>query len=122
MKESIYKKNHSPDIDAEFSIASSFGRVKLGRNYIFWKKGLHWYYQELRQVQRAFRRVEAVNARLCCSNVNFDIQKLVLILKDAAELELVIGDDGPWEAEKLYEALQERQPGICYGKQTGSDR
>lgn len=116
MKEQIYKKNEVPGLDTEFAAASAFGKVRMGTDYIFWKKGFRWYFLDLKNVQRAFRRVEAVDAKMCCGNVNFDIQKLVFILKDGTELELMIGDAMPREAEKLYQTLQKQKPGLLYGK------
>lgn len=116
MREWLYQRNKQPTMDEEFFGASSFGKVKLGTDYIFWKKEFRWYFLELSNVQRAFRRVEAVNTKMCCGNVNFDIQKLVFVLKDTTEIELVIGDTSPQDAKKLYEMLQKRQPDIIYGK------
>lgn len=116
MEEQVYKKNQIPALDEEFSLAASYGKVKLGKNYIFWKKGLRWHYLELQNVQRAFRRIEAVNAGLCCGKASFDIQKLVLILRNSTELDLVIGDAMPREAEKLYAQMQKQQQRILFGK------
>ena len=53
---------------------------------------------------------------MCCGNVNFDIQKLVIELKDGTSCELVVSEGVPREAEVLYYALQNQRPEILYGK------
>ncbi len=116
--ETVYKKGENEFADREFAAASQYGKVKLADKMIFWKKGLRWYGIGLECVERAFRRIETVNAKLCCGKVNFDIQKLVLILKDSTELELLVGEGTPKEAELLFEKFREKnaETGILFGK------
>ena len=111
-----YKKGENTIRDQEFIAGEPYGKVKLAENTIFWKQGLRWHCLDLSGVRQAFRRVEAVNTKMCCGNVNFDIQKLVLILQNGTELELLIGEGTLREAEKLFEKMKEKHPGIQYGK------
>lgn len=111
-----YEYGSNKEADSEFDEASVFGKVKMGQRYIFWKRGLRWSFVEIAKVQRAYRRIEAVKSKMCCGNVNFDIQKLVLLLKDGACLELLIGEGTPKEAEALYRKLSSENPQIQYGK------
>lgn len=111
-----YRKKEMELTDQEFESSSRYGKIKLGENRIFWKKGFSWYQVEFDKIYRIYRRIEAVDTKMCCGNVNFDIQKLVLVLKDGTEVEALIGDGMPREAEVLYEKLKERAPEICYGK------
>lgn len=113
-----YQKNVNNLADREFENSSLYGKVRLGENSIFWKKGFSWYCVNLKEVNRIFRRIEAVDTKMCCGNVNFDIQKLVLILKDGTELEALIGDGLIREAEVLYKRLQGQAQGILFGKET----
>lgn len=117
-KEKTYSYSRGLDAaaDQDFMQGAAYGRVKLGRKYIFWKKGFRWYTVEITHVQRAYRRVEAVDTKMCCGNVNFDIQKLMLCLDDGAVLELLIGEGTLREAEGLYRDLQAAHPEIEYGK------
>lgn len=71
---------------------------------------------ELAGIRRAYRRVEEVNSKMCCGNVNFDIQKLVLVLEEEVCVEVLIGDGIPKEAEALYKKLKDENPQIQYGK------
>ena len=113
----VYRKKEDAHADQEFAQASQYGKVKIGKDLIFWKKGLKWNVTDLDGVTRAFRRIEAVDAKMCCGNVNFDVQKLVLVRKDGEELELLIGEGTVREADALYQRLQESRPEITYGKE-----
>lgn len=118
MNTTVYRRKENPEIDQEFKGAPFYGKVKIGNRHIFWKKGFRWLMIEMEKVQRAYRRIEAVDSKMCCGNVNFDIQKLVLILSDNTSLELFIGEGMPKEAEALYENLKSEYPQIHYGKYT----
>ncbi|MBQ8263620.1 MAG: hypothetical protein IJY96_02455 [Oscillospiraceae bacterium] len=116
-KEYVYTRGISAARDADFSSAVPFGKAKLGKDSIFWKKGLKWYCLDFREAVRVFRRIAEVNARVCCGNSNFDIQMLVFIMFDGRELEVLIGDSlHRYEAENLYAALREAHPELHYGK------
>lgn len=115
-RECNYKKGENASLDQEFAAGQQYGKVKLADQYIFWKQGLRWKYERLEDVKQAFRRVEAVNTKMCCGSVNFDIQKLVLILKDETEQEILIGEGTLREAEKLFELMKEGHPEIRFGK------
>ncbi|MDO4323118.1 MAG: hypothetical protein Q4C61_11370 [Lachnospiraceae bacterium] len=117
LKEFRYQKNTDHLLDQEFEHSSRYGKVRLGDKNIFWKKGFSWYCVKLEEVVRSFRRIEAVDTKMCCGNVNFDIQKLVLILKDGTELEALVGDGMVKEAEILYERLKVCMPDIAFGKE-----
>ena len=116
LKNFMYKRGNDVSLDREFELGSRYGKVKLADETVFWKKGLKWYCLPLTEAKRAFRRIEAVDSKMCCGNVNFDIQKLVLILQDDTELELLIGEGTPREAELLYEKLQSKDCGLVFGK------
>lgn len=116
MNTAVYRRGECQETDQEFKEAPFYGKVKIGCRHIFWKKGFRWSMAELEKVQRAYRRIEAVDSKMCCGNVNFDIQKLVLILKDNTEIEILIGEGMPREAEALYEKMKTEYPQISYGK------
>lgn len=116
LKKYVYTKGANAAADQDFELDTSYGRVKLGNQFIFWKKGLRWYGVEVKNIERAYRRVEEVSTKICCGPANFDIQKLRLVLKDGEELELLVGEGNIREAEALYRELQEKHPQIQYGK------
>lgn len=116
LKPYIYVKGADAALDAEFTAACSYNKVKPGQTALFWKSGFRWYFIPLTQVQRIFRRVEPVYGKLCCGGKSFLIEWLVLILNDGSELVLHIGDDVKKQAQALLETLKEAHPEILYGK------
>ena len=115
MKQYLYIRQETPSLDTDFSSAVSYGKVKLGKNTIFWKKGFKWYHVELNQVQRIYRRVEHVYGKLCGGGDTYDIERLMLILKNGENVELVIGDRMAKDAIALMEHLKTSNPEIQYG-------
>lgn len=111
-----YTKGENTALDAQFTNAPAYGKIRPAETVLFWKSGLRWHQIPLDQIQRIFRRVEAVHGRLCCGGRNFIIEWLVLILQDGSELVLHIGDDVKKDAEALLEHLKATHPQIQYGK------
>lgn len=111
-----YKKNQISAVTEEFEQGSLYGKVKLGLDHIFWKKAFSWKYVSMAEIHRVYRRVEAVDTKMCCGKVNFDIQKLILELKDGTSCELLIGEGTPKEAEALWSVFKEQRPEILFGK------
>lgn len=116
IKQYSYRKGENSELDQEYQKEKSHGSIRFGDAHVFWKRGFRWYQVEADQIRRAYRRIEAADSKMCCGSVNFDIQKLVLILKDDTRLELMIGEGVPKEAEALYGEMQEKYPQIVYGK------
>lgn len=112
----IYRKNENSSLDEQFASSSNYGKVKLGSDCIFFRQGLKWNYISLENATRIFRRVEPVNTKMCCGNVNFDRQFLVVVTGDGEETEMLIGEGNVREAEALFEKLQSLHPDIRYGK------
>ena len=116
IKNYLYSPGKNIQIDEDFKQGFLRGKVKIGQEYIFWKKGLRWYVVPADQIIRAYRRIEEVCTRCCCGPTNFDTQKLVLELKNGEVLTLIIGDGVLREAEMLFDVMKERYPGLEYGK------
>lgn len=120
IKPYLFTKGTNPALDAEFSAAPAFSKVRPGQTVLFWKSGFRWYHIPFAHVERIFRRVEHVFGRLCCGGRNFDIEYLVLLLNDETELVIHIGDDVKRQAEALLRHLKEAHPELQYGKETNS--
>ena len=115
LKAYVYSKGTDAALDEEFASAPAYCKVKVGQNTLFWKAGLRWYRMPLANVQRIFRRVETVDTKMCCGSASFNIERLVLILTDGAEVEIYLGDDVEAKAKALLQALQETHPELQYG-------
>lgn len=112
-----YTKGVDSGLDADFSGAKAYCKVKPGQTAIFWKSGLHWYAIPLAKVQRIFRRVERMHIRACGGGRPFVSEWLVLVLPDEEELLLHIGDNEQKKAEALLQALKDMHPEMQYGKE-----
>ncbi len=117
MKKYTYIKNTDESVDREFSTAESYGQIKCGETVMFWKRGLKWYVISLSEVTRIYRRVEYVYGKICCGGDTYDMQRLVLVLKNGEELEIPVGDRMEKKAVELMEKLQKEHPEIQYGKE-----
>ena len=117
LKNYVYHHGKDETLDAEFASAATYGKIKLGKTAIFWKVTLRWFYLPLNMVQRVYRRVEEVNAKMCCGRANFDIQKLMLVLNDDTTLELYIGEVPREQAARLLQDLKNAHPELKYGKE-----
>lgn len=115
-KQYLYVKGHNPALDADFSEAVAYGKVKPGKTAVFWKSGFRWYTMPISDVQRVFRRVELIEGRLCCGGRTLWVEWLVLILNDGSELVIHIGEQIRKEAEALLQTLKDMHPQIQYGK------
>lgn len=114
----VYTKRKDTALDADFECGKTFGRVKLGKQAIFWELGFRWYAVPMSRIVRAYRRVEDTLTQIGCRPGVVGIQKLILILDDGSRLELQIGEGNKEEvAEGLYAALQQDQPQLKYGKE-----
>ena len=116
VKQYIYSKGTDAVLDADFSMAQAYGKVRPGQQAIFWKNGLRWYALPVANIQRFYRQLEPVIRRMCCGGKSFYIERLVLVLKNGEDLVVHIGDDIPKEAEALVAAMQKQHPQIHFGK------
>lgn len=121
LKSYLYRRGTDKALDSAFDSGSFYGALKLGGSVLFWKIAFRWYAIDLSHVQRVFRRVEPVFGKLCAGGSNYDIESLVLILEDGAELELLIGKNEIGnavrkDAQRLMQTLQEQFPQLQFGK------
>lgn len=117
LKDYVYHHGKNTALDAEFTSAAPYGKIKLGKDVIFWKVTLRWFALPLEKVQRVYRRVEEVNAKMCCGRANFDIQKLMLVLDEETTLELLISEGQEEPAVQLFAAIKKAHPELKYGKE-----
>lgn len=115
-KDCIYRRGQDAALDEAFASGTLYGKIKLSTDHIFWKVALRWFCLPLGRVRRVYRRVEEVNAKMCCGRANFDIQKLMLQLEDETLLELHIGENERDVAGRLFQALKEAHPELQFGK------
>ena len=116
--EFLYHAGQDVALDDSFAQAETYGKVKLGRNELFFKGTLRWYVVPFDRVLRIFRQQDHVYGKLCAGGQDYDVHLLMLVLDDGSPLQLHIGNDRPMllKAEQLYAAIQAAQPQLQYGK------
>ena len=117
LKPYLYTKGTDEQLDNEYAAAVKFGKIKLGATSLFWRAGLKQYVICLDNVQRIRRGINSVGGRRCAGGRNYDMEYLVLTLKDDTELVLHIIDDSKQTALDLMDALQKNHPELKYGKE-----
>lgn len=65
-------------LKADYEQSHEIGKVHLGNNILFVKKRLKVYYISYSEIYRAFRRVKAVPARICCGRGEIRLEYIVL--------------------------------------------
>lgn len=101
-------------LTAEYKAAREIGNVRMGELHLFLRSGLKKYYIPYHDVRRCFRRVQLVEARMCCGRGGFEIENLV-VCGDAGEL-IQAQLPGAKAAVILMNELQERIPEAEFGK------
>lgn len=116
LKQYAYSKGVDGVLDADFAAAKPCGRVRPGKQAIFWRSGLRWCVLPVSDIQRIYRRIQPVYGKLCCGGRSYFIEWLVLVQHSGEELVIRVGDDMSKEAEALLQTLRELHPHLQYGK------
>lgn len=100
-------------LSEEFRQGKKIGRARMGTTHIFWRSGLRQYALPLEKIDRAFQRVEPVQAKLCCGRANFDIRRLILCSGGREVGDLEFEDER--QILLLLRLLQEARPDMAIG-------
>ena len=98
----------------EYKQAREIGKLRLGQRNLFFRAGLKSYYVPYSDIERYFRRVMQVPAKMCCGKGNFEIENLV-ICGDGREL-AQIQLPGAKAAKIVMECLAELAPNAAVGR------
>lgn len=98
----------SQALEDDYKTARQIGVLRIGEESLFFRSGLKKYYMPYRSISRAFRRVIAVPAKLCCGSGDFEIENLVIA---SGETELAqIQLPGARAADEVMRVLKEKLP------------
>ena len=103
--------------NAEYKAGRRIGIIRLGRQHIFFRKGLTVYAAPYAQISRYFRRVLTVPARIgCCAGGELHIEHLVLCGGASGGRELAqIQVPGERAARILMDELRRLAPDAASG-------
>ncbi len=95
-------------LESDYKAAREIGVLRLGETGLFFRAGFKKYFIPYSSINRAFRRVIAVPAKLCCGSGSLEIENLV-VAKDDKEL-AQIQLPGTRAAEEVMRLLKEKMP------------
>jgi len=101
-------------LSEEYKAAHQIGKVFLGTNTFFIKKGFKVYYIGFSEIHRAFRRVKAVPTRICCGKGEIRLEYIVLCDKKNEIAEIYLPDERASTA--IINELQQKSPSTKIGK------
>ena len=99
-------------LETAYQNARSIGVLKIGENCLFFRSGFRTFYIPFADIRRVFRRVQLVQARMCCGRGNLSVENLV-ICGDKGEL-AQIQLPGEKAGIAALEELKTRIPGIPF--------
>lgn len=93
---------------AEYKAGREIGKIRLGRENLFFRNGLKTYFIPYVDIKRCFRRVMMVPAKLCCGKGELQVENLVIYdsEKEIAQIQL----PGTKAARILMEELKQLIP------------
>ncbi len=88
-------------------------KLELKDTSLTYKKSFRWNELAYEAIERAYLRVEAVNARMCCGVANFDMHFLMLKQKDGklAKIQFERGET----VEEILAKISEKNDKIIIG-------
>lgn len=104
-------------VQADYAAGREIGTARLGALYFHFRLRGHVYYIPYGALTRCFRRVELVQARMCCGKGNFEIENIVICGKDEQEI-AQIQLPGAKAGKILLEEIAKRAPACAIGKKT----
>ena len=105
----------------EYTQAREIGPVRVGEEHLFFRDRRKVYYIPYTQLERCFRRVLLIPAKMCCGRGDLAVEHLVLCAqgRELAQIRL----PGERAGKMLLEEIARLAPGVLIGKpgQTAED-
>ena len=91
------------DFTDDYRQARALGKLRLGKERLYFRNGLHTFYIPYDSIHRYFRRIMQVPAKLCCGRGNFEIESLVICdeEKEIAQIQMPGAKAGKAAMEEL---------------------
>ena len=106
------RKAKTGDFEDEYRAAREIGAVRTGSEHLFFRVGIRRYCLPYDSINRCFRRVNSVPAKMCCGKGELQIESLV-IADDAGEIAQVTLP-GSKAARELMSELKSKMPGADF--------
>lgn len=96
------------DMEQDYRESREIGIIRIGKEYLYFRRLRKIYYIPYADIRRCFRRVMLVPAKLCCGKGNLEVENLVICTDrgEAAQIQL----PGAKAGKLLLEELKKRLP------------
>lgn len=96
------------DMEQDYKGSREIGIIRIGKEYLYFRRLRRIYYIPYADIRRCFRRVMLVPAKLCCGKGNLEVENLVICTDrgEAAQIQL----PGAKAGKLLLEELKKRLP------------
>lgn len=108
-------------LDSDHAGAREIGNVHLGELYFYFRVRSRLYYLPYTQITRCFRRVELVQARMCCGKGNLEVENIVICGENDEEI-AQIQLPGAKAGKILLEEMAKRAPHCSIGKKPAAEQ
>ncbi|MCD7769361.1 MAG: hypothetical protein LUH36_04500 [Oscillospiraceae bacterium] len=102
------------ELASEYEAAREIGKLRLGELRLYFKQARKIYYIPYNAVRRCFRRVQLVQAKLCCGKGNLEIENLVICGEEGELAQVQL--PGTKAAKVLMTELERLIPEAEFGK------
>lgn len=89
-------------IEGDFTLARKFGKVMIGKRALYYKDGLKNICVPFEDMDRAFIRVVGGASKMCCSSMDYEYYRLVVVHGDKEIVDFIVGED----LQNLEDALK----------------
>ena len=100
--------NSDKSLEQEFKAAEPTGTMRIGTKHLFFRVGLKHYAIPFTEITGCFRRVRAVETRLCCGRGTMEMESIVVRTEEGEAAEISV--PGRKAAVKLMEQLKQALP------------
>ena len=69
----------TPEANADYENAEVYDKLRVGGLGVYFRDGLKTRFIPYEYMERAFIRIQATSARMCCGQANFDYYRLVFV-------------------------------------------
>ncbi len=103
----------SPEVTADFEVAKTFDKVKVGKRGVYFRDGLRMRFMAYDRTERVFIRIQEVKGKLCCGSTTFAYFRLVFVVDGREYVDVISEKEDAMRA--ALEEIRACAPGVAIG-------